>query len=220
LAALPAALPAKPVTIRWIFDRLDTIGGFAPHAEGHPAIVDAPIGKATQFNGVDDALFIDSHPLAGAKRFTFEAIIRPDGGASEQRWFHLAADEPALPNSKPTNARFTFELRVVGDTWYLDTFVTGPGYRQTLAFPEKRFPIGQWYAVAQSYDGRKYRSYVDGVLQGEADIAFSPQGPGRSSVGVRINRVSYFKGAIREARFSDRALKASEFLKVPESVVK
>jgi hypothetical protein len=103
---------------------------------------------------------------------------------------------------------------VVGNEWYLDTFVSGPGYKQTLAFPEKRFPVGRWYAVAQSYDGRVYRSYVNGELQGQAAIAFTPQGQGRASVGVRINRVNYFKGAIREARFSTRALKPTEFLKV------
>jgi hypothetical protein len=210
---LPAALSAK-APIVWRFDRLDKVGGFVPKVEGHPQIIDTPLGKATLFNGIDDALFIDTHPLAGAKRFTFEAIIRPDGGAAEQRWFHLAADEAVVAGVKPLNPRFTFELRVVGNEWYLDTFVTGPGYKQTLALPDKRFPVGRWCAVAQSYDGKMYRSYVNGVLQGEAVIAFAPQGPGRASVGVRINRVDYFKGAIAQARFSDRALKPAQFLKV------
>jgi len=224
VALIVAALFASPVTAahqapkRWMFDRLDQIGGLVPHVEGHPQIIETPLGKATQFNGVDDALFIDNHPLAGAKRFTFEAIIRPDGGAAEQRWFHLAADEPVVAGVKPINPRFTFELRVVGNEWYLDTFVVGPGYRQTLAFPEKRFPVGQWYAVAQSYDGHMYRSYVNGVLQGEAAVAFTPQAPGRASVAVRINRVNYYRGAIREARFSDQALKPAHMLRVPAEV--
>jgi hypothetical protein len=34
-------------------------------------------------------------------------------------------------------------------------------------------------------------------------------------VGVRINKVNYFKGAVRLARFSRRALAPAEFLKVP-----
>lgn len=216
----PTALVARAPVI-WTFDRLDKIGGFVPKVEGHPQIVATPLGKATQFNGVDDALFIDNHPLAGAKHFTFEAIIRPDGGAAEQRWFHLAADEPApVPPAKLLNPRFTFELRVVGTEWYLDTFVSGLGYKQTLAFPEKRFPIGHWYAVAQSYDGKMYRSYVNGVLQGKAAIAFTPQAPGRASVGVRINRVNYYKGAIRQARFTDRALKPTAFLQVTRGIEK
>ena len=214
LAMMPVPLTAKTRTL-WTFDRLDKIGGFVPHVEGHPQIIDTPMGKATQFNGVDDALFIDNQPLAGVKHFTFEALFRPDGGAAEPRWFYLAGEEPTPAAAKPINPRFTFEIRVVGNEWYLDTFVVGPGYRQTLAFPEKRFPVGYWYAVAQSYDGHMYRSYVNGVLQGEAAIAFTPQGPGRASVGVRINRMNYFKGAIREARFSDWALKPAQMLQVP-----
>jgi len=35
--------------------------------------------------------------------------------------------------------------------------------------------------------------------------AYLPQGPGHSSVGVRINHVSYFKGAVMRARFAPRA---------------
>ena len=69
--------------------------------------------------------------------------------------------------------------------------------------------------LAQTYDGKTYRSYVNGVLQAEAAIGFKPQGPGHVSVGARINRVSYFHGAILEARFTPRALAPEEFLTVP-----
>jgi hypothetical protein len=48
-------------------------------------------------------------------------------------------------------------------------------------------------------------------------MAFAAQGPGRSSVGVRINQVNYFKGAIHSARFSRRALPVAEFLPQPKS---
>jgi hypothetical protein len=56
------------------------------------------------------------------------------------------------------------------------------------------------------------------VLEKEAPIAYVPQGPGRSSVGVRINHVSYFKGAVMRAHFAPRALAPSEFMKVPASL--
>jgi len=51
-----------------------------------------------------------------------------------------------------------------------------------------------------------FRSYVNGELQGEAELAFTPQGPGATSVGARINHVSYFHGDVRQARFTPRAL--------------
>jgi hypothetical protein len=219
LASLrPAATPPAGGQVEaavWTFDRLDNIGGHKTIVLGEPKIIDSPVGKAVEFDGVDDALFIDRHPLAGAATFTFEALIRPDGGAFAQRWFHLASDEPTPAPATPSNTRFLFELRVVGEQWYLDAFVNGPGYKQTLVFPDKLFPIGRWHHVAQTYDGETYRAYVNGQLQGEARIAFTPQGPGRASVGVRMNRMNYFKGAIRQARFTPQALKPEAFLKLP-----
>ena len=199
--------------IVWKFDRLDNIGGVTTHVEGHPQLVATPAGKAVTFNGVDDALIIDRHPLAGATTFTIEAVFRPDGGAFEQRWLHLAEFDAASNDAQ--SPRTLFEIRVVENKWYLDAFTTGPGYNQALVVPEKTFPVGRWYRVEQTYDGKVYRSYVNGVLQAEEAFAFKPHGPGRSSVGMRINRVSYYKGAVLEARFTPRALTPEEFIKLP-----
>ena len=211
-AARSAGLAPAPGQTVWTFDRLEAIGGHATTIEGAPSIIDTPLGKAVKFDGVDDALFIDNHPLAGAERFTFEAIFRPDGGAFEQRWFHLQeADDVSAAQGQPPGTRFLFEIRVEGREWWLDAFIKGPGYNQVLIFPEKRHPVGQWFHVAQTYDGTTYRSYVDGVLQGEAAVTFKPQGAGRASVGCRINRVNYFNGAVREARFTAEALTPDRF---------
>lgn len=194
----------------WRFNRLDTIGGLKVRSEGAPQVVETERGRAVLFDGVDDALFVDRHPLAGARRFTFEAVFRPDGGAFEQRWFHLA--EAAASPPDPNGARLMFEIRVTGDRWYLDAFAAGPNYRQALVAPTNHFPVGRWYHVAQVYDGRTYRAYVDGVLQAEAEIAFAPQSEGVASIGTRINRRDYFKGAILVARFTPRALAPADFL--------
>jgi hypothetical protein len=217
------ATDAKPKQITWTFDRLDKIGGVATTVEGHPKIIDSPVGKAVEFDGVGDSLLIEQHPLAGAETFTFEAIFRPDGGANQQRWFHLAEIDPktglATSTEKTTtepNARFLFEIRVVNENqWYLDAFMNGPGYNKALMFADKVHLVGQWYHVAQVYDGKIYRSYVNGDLQGEAEVAFKPQGPGRASVGVRLNKVNYFHGAVAKARFTPKALPVSEFMKLP-----
>jgi len=216
------AATAAPRQITWTFDRLDMIGGVATTVEGHPRIIDSPAGKAVEFDGVGDSLLIEQHPLAGAETFTFEAIFRPDGGANQQRWFHLAEIDPktglATSVEKTTtesNARLLFEIRVVNEKeWYLDAFINGPGYSKALMFADKRHPIGRWYHVAQVYDGQWYRSYVNGELQGEAEVAFTPQGPGRASVGVRMNKVNYFRGAVAKARFTSAALPVSEFMTV------
>lgn len=202
---------SEPEAIVWTFDRLDDIGGEATAPEGGVGLVDSPWGQAVRFDGVDDALFIERHPLAGAETWTIECLIRPDGGAFEQRFLHLAELAPAGSEDPYSGTRILFEIRVEGAEWWLDAFARGPTYSHTLIFPERRHPIGRWFHVAQSFDGTMYRCFVDGVLQGEAPLAYTPQGPGRTSVGVRNNRVSWFNGALREARFTHEALPPRRF---------
>jgi hypothetical protein len=168
-------------------------------------VIDTAGGKAVEFDGLDDALLVDAHPLAGATTFTWEAIFRPDGGEPAQRWFHL--QETGSDN------RMLFEIRVVGDQWYFDSFVHSGTSDKALINRERLHALGAWYHVAAVYDGREFRNYVNGVQEGAADIRFDPQGAGRSSVGVRMNLVNYFKGAIRVARFTRRALPPAEFLR-------
>jgi hypothetical protein len=226
--AFPAALLTLALSIGWAaagetvwkFDNLSRIGGLAPAIEGHPRLVDSPVGKAVQFDG-DTALFFPSRPLVGARAFTIEVIFRPEGGRFQQRWLHIAELDPVTgrdsdpPGGKPDpNPRFMYELRVVGDQWYADAYVTSKGGSRTLAFPDQLHPINQWYAVEQTYDGKTYRSYVNGVLQGEGEVGFVPQGAGHVMVGSRLNHVDYFQGSIALARFTDRALSPNEFLQV------
>jgi hypothetical protein len=199
----------------WRFDNLKSIGGHPVRAEGAPSLMPSPVGPALHFNGNQDALFIPNHPLAGARTFTWEAIFRPDGGAFEQRWFHLESDESPAVKAGKGDTRMLFEIRVVESHWYLDAFVKGPGYNHTLAFPEKLHAVGRWYHVAQSFDGRTYRSFVNGQVQGQAEVAFVPQGPGHSSVGVRLNKVNYFAGSVALARFTHEALAPAQFLLPP-----
>ena len=205
----------------WRFDNLKQVGGMAPKVEGSPQMVTSPVGKAVQFNGKDTALFFPGRPLVGAKAFTIEAIFRPEGGEVQQRWMHIAETDPATGldanpgGTADPNPRFMFEVRIVKDQWYLDAFVQSKSGSKALAFPEKLHPINQWYAVEQTYDGKTYRSYVNGVLEGEGDVVFTPHGAGHMMVGVRMNHVNYFQGSVALARFTDHALAPSEFLKLP-----
>jgi hypothetical protein len=200
-------------SIVWTFDRLDRIGGHRTSALGEPKVIDSPLGKAVWFDGVDDALYIDSHPLAGAKAFTLEAIFRPDGGQREQRWFHSSERDPAT--GADGDNRMLFEIRVIGNQWYLDSFQKSGSESKALMNPKALHPVGQWHHAASVYDGKEFRNYVNGELEGSAVVHFTPQGPGRTSVGTRINKTSYFHGAVRQARFTQRALAPAEFLKVP-----
>ena len=188
----------------WRFDSLEKIGGHAVKVEGAPRVVDG----AVVFDGVKDALFFDVHPLAGAETWTWEVIFRPDvGGAAEQRFFHL--------QEEGADTRMLFEIRVVDGKWCLDSYAHSGAAGQALMDRAKLHELGKWHHAAAVYDGREFRNYVDGVLEGRAEIALKPQGAGRTSVGVRINRVNYFKGAVHSARFTRRALVVSELMKAP-----
>jgi concanavalin A-like lectin/glucanase superfamily protein len=208
-----AVMEGPSEDVMWTFDRLENIGGHKTTVLGQPKVIDSPVGKAVEFDGVDDALFIDNHPLAGAKAFTWEAIFRPDGGQKEQRWFHLSEQDPQT--GADTDNRMLFEIRVVDDQWYLDSYSQSGTESKALMNRQALHPLGAWYHVASVYDGQEFRNYVDGVQEGSAQLRLAPHGPGHASVGVRINKVFFFKGAVHLARFTRKALSPSEFLRPP-----
>ena len=206
-----ASIPMRGAEV-WRFDRLDRIGGYRTEVAGNHRIIDSPLGKAIEFNGIGDAIFLDVHPLAGAKTFTWEVVFRPDpGGAAEQRFFHLQERDPRTGGD--TDTRMLFEIRVTGDNWILDSFALSEKVSRTLIDRQKLHPLGEWYAAALVYDGHELRNYVDGVLQQSAELHLAPQGAGHTSIGARIQRKYFFKGAIVRARMTRRALTPAEFLK-------
>ncbi len=199
----------------WRFDQTGSIGGRPTKVLGDPHVIETPYGKAVEFNGIDDALFVPVHPLAGAETWTWEVIFRPDvGGAAEQRFFHLSVLDSA---GQDTNDRMLFEIRIVNGQWCLDSFAMAGGQSKALLNCRKLYPLGRWYRVTAVYDGHTLKNYVGDELQGEGDLRLVPQGAGHASIGVRINLKDHFKGAVFEARFTRRPLPVSEFLKMPQA---
>jgi len=215
--AVPVAWAASRHQV-WKFNSLRKVGGRPVRVEGAPQLIKDSVGKATQFDGKQDMLFIDRHPLAGAKTFTAELVFRPDGGAFEQRLVHLESDEtpPVAPGKGST--RMLFEIRVVENNWYLDAFMVGAGYRATMMAPDKLHPVGRWYHAAMTCDGQVFRSYVNGELQMEMATPYTAQAAGRASVGARMNGVSHFHGALHQARFTHEALPPKAFMQAPARV--
>jgi len=205
LASEPA--DNAPQSIVWTFERLDSIAGHKPTLVGSPRMIDAPQGKAIQFDGLSDGLFLDANPLAGLSVFTAEVVFQPaEGGAKEQRFLHFQEDG--------SENRLLFEIRIIeGKRWFLDTFIKSGEGNHTLFAEKSPHPIGPWYHAAVVMDGKTMRHFVNGVEELSTAIAYQPQGQGHSSVGVRINKVSWYKGAVRQIRITPRALKPDEFFK-------
>ena len=100
----------------WRFDQTASLGTHPTKVLGAPRVIDTEIGKAVAFNGVDDALFVGVHPLAGAATWTWEMIFKPDpDGKPEQRIFHLQSVDPATGQDYP-NERMLFEIRIARPT--------------------------------------------------------------------------------------------------------
>jgi hypothetical protein len=204
----PAAHARKDGSVTWRLDNLKKIGGNPVTVIGRPRVIRTPRGKAVEFDGAHDGLLVGVNPVAGMRAFTVEAVIRPDaGGLEEQRWMHIQG---------PTaDSRVMLETRLHGGAWFLDTFIkNGPRAEdgRTLFDEPFRHAAGIWYHVALVYDGALMRNYVDGREELSGPLAVGPLGAGQTSIGVRQNRVYWFKGAISRLRFTPRALAPEEFM--------
>jgi len=206
LCLFAPALAGAPVDV-WNFKKPDRIGNHAATISGAPAIVKEKGGRSICFKGEPDAAFLDVNPIATFDQFTIEALIKPkSAGTAEQRFLHIE-DERA--------ARVLLELRIVSpNEWALDTFLhDSPQSRLTLLDRTKVHSTDEWHWVALTYDGTTMAHYVDGVRELEGTLAFRAMSPGRMSLGVRLNQVSWYQGCIREVRFAPRALTANELQK-------
>lgn len=194
----------------WDLSAMDAVGGHETEIIGRPKRIDTDAGMAVEFDGAGDALVVDSNPLAGLQRFTAELIFRPyPGGLTEQRFFHIQEND--------SESRLLFETRLTdNDEWILDAFIK-VGERGYVLFDDAAsHAIGPWYHVAIVVGDGLFGSYTNGELELETEIDFVEQGRGKTSLGVRMNRVCWYKGALITARFSPRPLAPAEFLGVRE----
>jgi hypothetical protein len=201
LAGLICAAPAlatEPAPVVWRLDQATQVGGHPLTVLGAPKVVTEAGGPAMEFNGSSDGLFVPANPLAGWKAFTVEILFLPaEGGLAAQRFVHI----------QDPDWRVMIETRLDGKGgWWLDTFLGNNHKGQPLIDPAHVHPTGRWYWAAVSYDGKHMTHYINGEKELEADTEFGPMTAGKVSLGVRQNKVYWFKGRIREVRFTPAAL--------------
>ncbi len=193
-----AALPDTGKSTVWTLRDITVVGGHVTEVVGAPKV---GADDAIVFDGKGDGLFVPANPVAGWSAFTIEVRFKPAGsGGEEQRFLHLEDD---------LKHRVLMETRVRDRQWSLDTFLFQDSqHRLTLLDRTKLHPTDRWFWVALVYDGSKMSHYVNGGLELAGAVNFTPMTNGRSSIGVRQNRVSWFKGVIAEVRFTPVALSA------------
>jgi len=203
--SVPSTATAPAVSVVWTLDTLTSIGGHVPAVLGAPQVTEGD--HAVHFNGVDDGLTVPVNPLAGLKEFTIEILFEPRaGGGAEQRFFHVEDD---------AGSRVLLEIRMTPDgQWALDTFMLSGKSGLALLDRSKLHPADRWCWVALRYDGRRMTHYVNGRQELEGHVDFAPMQAGRASLGVRLNRISWFKGALEEVRIHGTALAAAALQRV------
>lgn len=172
---------------------------------GNPKIITSPYGNAIWFDGIDDGIFLSGNPLKDLSSFTVELLIKPDfKGPVEQRFLHIGEID---------GDRLLVETRSTPDgQWYLDTFIQSGQSKTTLIDPKLVHPIGKWYHIAFALDKEGYmRNYVNGKFELEGHVDFKPVNSGEMSIGVRRNKVSWYKGAIYKIKISPEVLVPEAF---------
>ena len=188
----------------WVLSNLISSKAEGIHITGNPQVVDCKYGKALLFNGSTDGIFMDQMPLDGLKQFTIEVIMRPEsGGNFEQRFFHCG---------EVRGDRVLLELRATPADWYFDAFITSGDQKKTLIEPTLLHPLDQWYHLAFVITSGKQETYINGIKELESQIEIAPLHGGKTSIGVRQNEQSWFKGAIYKIRISPEALTPSSFM--------
>ena len=186
---------------------LAALNAAAPTADsksGNPLTISSPYGEAVQFDGKGDALFLERSPLLNLRQFTVEVIFRPDpDGLPEQRFLHMG---------EVNGDRMMLETRLTPDNqWYLDAFIKSGDSSKPLIDKSLLHPTGKWHHLAFVVDDGKMDTYVEGKHELEGRVPFSPFKSGRASIGVRMNKQYWFKGAIARIRITPKSLAPSEF---------
>jgi len=196
----------------WNLDQLEKIGGHMTVITGEPIIGTSEKGKSVFFDGIDDGLVVESNPIFGSTAFTIEIIFKPEltnnPNNTEQRFVHIQ-------NMKNENSRILIELRLTKDNqWFLDTFSKSDDAALTLYAEKYPHALGQWYHAALVYENGTLKHFVNGIEEMAGPVNYVPIEEGHTSIGMRINHISWFKGSIKTIRMTKSALKPGEFLSI------
>ncbi|WP_304199118.1 LamG-like jellyroll fold domain-containing protein [Flavobacterium alvei] len=200
---------AQIKTVFWRVDNLTQIGGKAVTVSGSPKVIQTELGTAVEFDGIKDGLLVNDNPMNGATEFTIEMILKPySGGAVEQRYLHFQQDD---------NNRILAELRNNNNlNWSLDTFIKSGTSNQTLLDYSLVHSMNNWVHIALTYKNGVMTSFVNGIQELVGAVSYQVVNSGQTSLGVRMNQVAWFKGAIHSVKVTHEVLNPSNFMKTTD----
>lgn len=204
-----AQSPNDSSSTLWTPDNFENLRGYQiTPLRTFPTTIKTTQGSTLSFDGIDQAVLINTNPLENTDEFTIEAVIKPDSSTNpinkEQRFIHI----------RETDAkRILLETRLFpNQTWVLDSFVGSDISHCTLIDSAKTHAVGKWYHIALVYKNGVMKHFINGEKELEDKIDFQPLGKGTISIGARQNPKSWFKGTIAKIRFTKRALEPKDFM--------
>ncbi len=211
---LATALAAEPAATVWKIERTDSIGGRPVQKLGEPRVVDTPKGPAVSFTGESDGLLLAGpSPISGAAQYTIEALAFVEAGGSErQKVIHI---------QDATGTRVLIELtQYAGGLWAFEAgskaYIDSKPVETYLSIQGRRYPTGQWYWLAVTYDGRQMTAYINGEEFLSKPVTTLPLGPDCvTGIGVRTTKRDSFHGRIREIRITPAVLPARDLQHMP-----
>jgi len=188
---------------KWILSEIKRSDKNVIQFWGTPEIKNSMYGKTVHFNGSDEGFLLNEMPLRNLEEFTIEAIFHPDrDGNFAQRFFHCG---------EVTGSRVLLETRSKNGNWYFDAYIKTNKGQLTLIDSTRLHPLAQWYHVAFVNNKGKLSTYINGIRELEGNVEMVPLKKGKTSIGVRQNLQSWFKGSVYSIKVSPRALKPEEF---------
>jgi hypothetical protein len=203
ISSFSSAQEINKAITEWLPNKLVHSKNGLVRTSGNPKTLASKYGNALQFNGISDGLFLDQMPLNTLKEFTIEVLFFPEsGGNFEQRLLHLGEIK---------GDRVLLEIRSTAKDWYFDAFINSREEKKTLIDSTLLHPLNQWYHLAYVVDHGQLTTYVNGVKELHSQINLTPLLTGKTSIGVRQNEQSWFKGAIYNIRITPKALNTKHF---------
>lgn len=175
-------------------------------------------GKALDFNGDGDHVFIEHADDLNLKTVSIAAWVYPKGwnpdlNAIAQKW------------EDPSNRRqYQLTIYQQKNWWYTST--SGADFPRTDG-AKKLINLNEWTHIVGTYDGKVMKAYVNGELDTQrdqpggvfaSDVALQIGGYGPTTP-VKYGQNRHFKGIIDEVYFYDGEVTAAEIKEMMEGSV-
>ena len=187
----------------WSINTTNQIGGNPTTSWGNPKVISGEEGNVVEFDGQKDGLLVDDNPIAEEEQFTIEVDFKPYEGFPEnreQRFLHIQDPENE-------DRRILIELRLNDrGEWFGDWYIKAEDQSLALIDSTLTHPVGEWATISMEYKDGLLKGFVNGQEEVSGKINYLPIGEkAKTSIGTRMDKRSWFKGAIEEVRFFSEA---------------